>query len=139
MVYARYSCSYTSTRASSCGNVRRDRLHVRSADCKTAAGSASGIHPTQPMHRRDTIHRDDVGGDAGIHLVLLRRSGDLVESAHHDALEAAVHGVLVPEVATAVLHPFEVADGHAAGVREDVGNDEDALLFEDLVRGGGGG
>src|SRR5439155_11119687 len=58
-------------------------------------GSASGIHPTQPMHRRHGIDRADVGGDTGIHLVLLRLSGDLVEGAHHDALEAPVHGVLV--------------------------------------------
>src|SRR5216110_2812207 len=102
-------------------------------------GSASGIHPSQPVHRRHTIDRDDVGGDAGVHLVLLRRHRDFVEGAHHDALEAPVHGVLVPEVAAAVLHPLEVAHGHAAGVREDVGNDEDALLLEDLVGGGGGG
>src|SRR5207247_7200060 len=55
------------------------------------------------------------------------------------ALEAPVHGLFVPEVAAAVLHPFEVAHRHAAGVRKDVGNDEDALLLEDLVGGGGGG
>src|SRR5438094_3521199 len=223
MVYARYSCSYTITRASSCGNVSRERLQVRSAVCNTAAGSASappsakatsrpsssqravqsascsdvhcsrprtarrgaiprapprgfaprpslpvprpaysgagargtrhrprgaprpargpprrrdsasGIHPTQPMHRRHPIDCDDVRGDAGVHLVLLRGGRDLVERAHHDALEAPVHGVLVPEVTAAVLYPLEVAHGHTAGVRENVGNDENALLLENLV------
>src|SRR6185295_4993903 len=102
-------------------------------------GTASGIHPTQPMHRRHAIDGDDVGGDAGVHLVLLRSGRDLVEGADHDALEAPVHGVLVPEVAAAVLDPLEIAHGHAAGVRQNVGNDENALLLENLVGGGGGG
>src|SRR2546425_8887134 len=33
----------------------------------------------------------------------------------------------------AVLYPLEVAHGHAAGVRENVRNDENALLLENLV------
>src|ERR1051325_11384294 len=99
-------------------------------------GSASGIHPTQPVHRRHTIDRNDVGGDAGIHLELLRGGSDLVEGPHHDALEPPVHRVLVPEVAAAVLHPLEVAHGHTAGVRENVGNDKNALLLENLVGSG---
>ena len=44
-----------------------------------------------------------------------------------------------PEIALAVLHPLEVAGGDAAGVGEDVGNDEDPLVGEDLVGDGGGG
>src|SRR5207248_329464 len=43
------------------------------------------------------------------------------------------------EISLAVLHPLEVAGGHAAGVGEDVGNDEDLLFREDIVGGGGGG
>src|SRR5438309_485696 len=123
----------------------RDSRHTPPGVPRPARGppqrrdNASGIHPTQPVHRRHATHRDDVGGDAGVHLVLLRRCRDLVEGAHHDALEPTVHSVFVPEIAAAVLHPLEVAHRHAAGVREDVGNDENTLPFEDLIGGRGGG
>ena len=52
--------------------------------------------------------------------------------------EALVDLGLGPEVAHAVLHPLEVAGGDAAGVGEDVGNDEDLLVGEDLVGDGRG-
>src|SRR2546427_6756943 len=46
---------------------------------------------------------------------------------------------LVPEVAPAVLHPFEIAHRHPTRVRQDVGDHEHALVLEDLVGGGHGG
>src|SRR5205823_4810183 len=61
------------------------------------------------------------------------------ERAHHDALQSAVDRLLVPEVAAPVLHPLEVAHGHAARVRQDVGYDEDPLFLENLVGGSGRG
>ena len=45
----------------------------------------------------------------------------------------------LPEVALAVLHPLEVGGGDAAGVGQNVGHDEDVLVGEDVVGGGGGG
>ena len=41
--------------------------------------------------------------------------------------------VAAPEEPAEILHPFEVRDGDAAGVREDVGQDRDAPLGEDRV------
>src|SRR5205823_11613157 len=206
MVYARYNCSYTSSRASSWGNVSRDRLHTSSARASIGSGTpsappiakatsrpsisqravqpascsevhssprsdkttrrdpsgtassrrassfasrsstrsrprgtASGIHPTQPVHRRHAVDRQHVTGNPGRDLVLLDDGHHFVERAGHDRLEPPVHRVRVPEVAATILHPFEIADGHPARVREDVGDHEDALLFEDLVRGRRGG
>src|SRR2546425_8508703 len=57
MVYARYSCSYTITRASSCGNVSRERLQVRSAVCTTAAGSASAPPSAKATSRPSSSQR----------------------------------------------------------------------------------
>ena len=54
-------------------------------------------------------------------------------ASHHLRLEALVHFLLFPEVAVAVLDPFEVRRRDAAGVGEDVGNDEDAALVQLLV------
>jgi len=66
--------------------------------------------------------------------------GDYVAEAFgHDVVEALVDFGFGPEVAHAVLDPLEVAGGDAAGVGEDVGDDEDSLVGEDLVGDGGGG
>ena len=63
-------------------------------------------------------------------------SSTLWNASIHLALEALVHFVLFPEVAVAILHPLEVRRGDAAGVGEDVGNDEDAALAEMLSASG---
>ena len=58
---------------------------------------------------------------------------DLVEGLDHDLLELLVDVGLAPVVAVEVLDPLEVADGHAAGVAQDVRDHEHAALVEDLV------
>src|SRR5438552_6132943 len=80
-----------------------------------------------------------VGCDAVIDVVGAGVGDDVVEAFGHDVVEALVDFGLGPEVAHAVLDPLEVAGGDAAGVGEDVGDDEDALVREDLVGDGGCG
>ena len=61
------------------------------------------------------------------------------EGAHHDLLQARVHFLDVPHEPFLVLHPFEVADGDAAGVGENIRQDDDAAAREDFIsvrRGG---
>src|SRR5260370_23094757 len=62
-----------------------------------------------------------------------------VEGAHHDFLEARVYFVDVPHQAFLVLDPFEVADGDASGVGENIREHDDAAARENFigVRGGG--
>src|SRR5919108_5263603 len=91
-------------------------------DPRRRRDTASGIHPTQPVHGRHAVHGQHITGDAGRDLVLLDEGHHFVERAGHDRLESPVHSIFVPEVTPAVLHPLEVADGHPARVREDVGN-----------------
>ena len=57
----------------------------------------------------------------------------LVERARDDRVQALVHLALRPEELLEALHPLEVRDDDAAGVREHVGDDEHAVLLEDLV------
>ena len=57
----------------------------------------------------------------------------LAEGLDHDLLELGVDDGLAPVVAVEVLDPLEVADGHAAGVAQDVGDHEDAVLEQDRV------
>ena len=48
--------------------------------------------------------------------------------------EAVVDLALLPAEVLHVLHPLEVGDHHAAGVRQDVRDHEDSLVVEHLVR-----
>ena len=50
----------------------------------------------------------------------------LAERLDHDLLELGVDDRLAPVVAVEVLDPLEVADRHAAGVAQDVGDQEHA-------------
>gem|GEM_PF-3614968 len=87
----------------------------------------------------DAVDGQHVGSDAVVDTVSDGVLQDVVEAVDHDAVEALVDFVLGPEVAHAVLDPLEVAGGDAAGVGEDVGDDEDAFAGEDVVGDGGGG
>src|SRR5260370_29404079 len=64
---------------------------------------------------------------------------DVAEAFGHDVVETLVDLGLSPEVAHAVLNPLEVAGGDAAGVSENVGDDEDAFVGEGFVGDGRGG
>ena len=76
---------------------------------------------------------EHVRGDAEGDVVLFGHRGHVAERLAHDVLEPLVDLLLAPEEPGAVLHPLEVGHRDAAGVREDVGHDEDPLLVEDLV------
>ena len=61
-----------------------------------------------------------------------------VSAGLHDSVELLVHHRFLPEVALAVLHPFEIGSGDPAGIGKNVGDHEDAFVGEDIVGGGGG-
>ena len=63
----------------------------------------------------------------------LARLPRLLERARDDVVQLRVHLVLAPEVLLEPLHPLEVGDDDAAGVREHVGQHEDAAVLEDHV------
>src|ERR1700693_1426925 len=66
-------------------------------------------------------------------------ANDLVEGTVHDVEEPLVDFTFAPEEALAVLNPFEVADGDAAGIAENIGHGENALGIDDGVGLPGGG
>ena len=53
-----------------------------------------------------------------------------LERVGHDFRKLRVHFFLGPEEALQTLHPLEVGHDHAAGVRENVRNNERAAIFE---------
>src|SRR5438094_7640909 len=100
---------------------------------------ASGVNTALLRRVGYAVDGQHVGSDAVIDAVVFGVRDDVVKALRHDVVEALVHFGLVPEVAHAVLNPLEVAGGHAAGVGEDVWDDEDALVSENLVGDCGGG
>src|ERR1041385_8810421 len=112
-----------------------------SSGCRRArrADTSSGIETAEPVHRRHAIDRHDVRRDPVRDGVARGHGHDFAERAHENRLEPAVHGLLVPEVAAAILHPLEVAHHHAARVRQNVGDHENPFVLENLVgvRAGG--
>src|SRR6478672_12842891 len=66
-------------------------------------------------------------GDA----LFVRKLPHAVERVAELVGEARANLVARPEEPAEILDPFEVGDGHAAGVREHVREDEDAPLGED--------
>ena len=107
-----------------------------------AAAQAPGREPPisrglRPRLRVEAAHRggvgdaldgQQVGRRAHVHAFAEAHRQDVLERLDHDPLELVVDLGLVPEVAVEVLDPLEVADRHAAGVAQDVGDLEDAPL-----------
>ena len=69
---------------------------------------------------------------------MLLRSCEIAQTRSNASLEllgqTRADLVAVPEEPPEILHPLEVGDGDAAGVREDVRQDRDAALGQDRVR-----
>src|SRR5450755_994622 len=78
----------------------------------------------------DPLDRDEVGTEAQRHLVPICLLAHLREGLLEDFLETDVDLVLFPEQGLEILHPFEVRDGDATGVGQDVGHDRDAAPLE---------
>src|SRR5215208_3563370 len=114
---------------------------VYSVTRATAASSARRLRVEAARRRRlgDALNGEAVRGHAHRGAPRLLRRPGLVERARDDVVELRVHLDLLPEVLLEALHPLEVRDDDAAGVREHVGEDEHAGVLEDLVRTGGRG
>src|SRR5690349_2972873 len=84
------------------------------------------------------INSQHISGNAVIDGVGLGVFHHRLERLAHDVLQLLVDHGLLPEVSLAVLHPFEVGGGDAAGVGQNVGHNENALVGENVVcrRGG---
>ena len=106
--------------------------------CLPRGSEASGVDAALLGGVGHAVDGEHVGGDAVVDVVGDGVLEDVVEAVDHDAVEALVDFFFGPEVAHAVLHPLEVAGGDAAGVGQDVGDDEDAFLGEDGVGFDGG-
>lgn len=88
---------------------------------------------------RDSADGEGEGGGAIVAMVLGADRLEIGEGGLHAALEFGVDAGFVPVKILEVLDPFEIADGDAAGVGVDVGQDLNAAFGEDGVGVGIGG
>src|SRR5579863_3196 len=84
----------------------------------------------------DAVESDAHGGHAPVALLLRGPLGDRQERALHALAEALLDLLEVPSLGALVLQPLVVADDDTARVREDVGDEVDALLVDDGLGGG---
>src|SRR5262245_49904703 len=111
----------------------RQATPSRSSDIDSFTGVASGEDAAAALrfgHALDAAHQRR---GAEIDALRARHGPDVLRRALHQADQAVVHLLLAPEELLEALHPLEVGDRHAAGVREDVGHDGDAALAQDRV------
>ena len=67
----------------------------------------------------DAADGEDHGAGARRNVMLAHGLHHFVKGAHDGFLQAGVHFFGVPDQALLILHPFKIADGHAAGVGEN--------------------
>src|ERR1700680_2670397 len=84
----------------------------------------SGIDAADLKGRRYAIDSEHVRSHPVTHIVFLCKTDNIPKAVDHDLVQAAIDELLVPEEALAVLHPFKVGNGDAAGVGENIGDHE---------------
>src|SRR5437762_6420691 len=92
-----------------------------------------GINTAKLEGAGDPVDGQHIGGNAVIDFVDSRETDHFIESIIHHVEEALIHFAFPPEETLTVLDPFEIADGDAASVAENVRHGEDALGIDNRV------
>src|ERR1700690_625300 len=93
----------------------------------------SGIDAAKLESLGNAVNGQHVSRDTVVDLMCLSVANDFVEGTVHHVVEAFVDFAFAPEETLTILNPFEIADGDAAGVAEDIRDSEDALGINDGV------
>src|SRR5579885_348965 len=96
--------------------------------CVRYSAPPLGVDPPQLDRVDHPVQGHHVGRDAVVHVVGFGVVDHSIEGFDHNLLQPLVDRVLIPEEALAVLHPLEIGDRDAAGIGQNIGNDEDTLL-----------
>src|SRR5437016_9160631 len=92
-----------------------------------------GINTAKLEGAGNAVNGQHIGRNAVIDFVNSGKAHHFVEGIIHHIEETLVHFALPPEEALAILDPFEIADGDAASVAENVRHGEDALGVNNRV------
>src|SRR5437868_12259626 len=88
-----------------------------------------------PYPRRfgHAIDGQNVSAGAHIRAITIRGLIDLVKRVAHGVFQSLVDALLAPEKRILILHPFVITYRHAAGVRENVGNQHHSPIFQHAI------
>src|SRR2546423_3204812 len=92
-----------------------------------------GINTAKLEGAGDPVDGQHIGRNAVIHFVNSRKAHHFIEGIVHHMEEPVIYFAPPPEEALAVLDPFEIADGDAAGIAENIRHGEDALSIDNRV------
>src|SRR5205814_951969 len=92
-----------------------------------------GINTAELEGPGDPVNGQHIGGNAVVDFVQFRKAHHFIERVFHDVEKALVHFAFAPEKPLAVLDPFEIADGNASGVAENVRHGEDPFGVDNRV------
>src|SRR5207302_1808100 len=98
-----------------------------------------GVNPAKFQREAHAVDGQHVGSNAVIDPMGFGIAHYFIEAVLHDVLQAFVDFAFAPKEALAILYPLEVADGDAASVAQNVGDNEYSLPLQNLVGRGGGG
>src|ERR1700686_4394403 len=93
----------------------------------------SGIESAFFQSERYGIDRKHIRGDPVVDTVSFRVTHHFLKASLDNILQTLVDFPFAPEISLAVLDPPKIAPRHAAGIGEDVRNDEDVFAIDDLV------
>src|SRR5580704_11925763 len=99
---------------------------------------SSGEQPSNSRSFGDATHRENICGVAHVRAIFPAGVEYSGESLSHDLLEARVYFFHRPEIALQILRPFKITDRYAAGVCEDVWDDEYPTACKNFIRVRGG-
>src|SRR5450756_720437 len=113
-----------------------DTSHCIIADAAhLVPGRRRPSHPAASVARLGhTPDRDGVGGISHVQLFTASQIGDREVCGCHLQVELPENFVFLPEVVHVALYLLEIAAGHATGIRQKVGNEQDAAFLNLSVR-----
>src|SRR6266702_2645813 len=92
-----------------------------------------GINTAELEGAGDPVNGEHISSNAVVDFMYAGKAHHFIESIVHHVEKALVHFALAPEEALAILDPFEVTNGDAAGIAENVRHSEDALGIDNRV------
>src|SRR6266850_7104076 len=94
----------------------------------------SGIKSALFQSARYAVNRKHICGDSVVNPMSFRVTHNFLKAVFNYLLQPLVDFPFSPEISLAVLDPFKIAHRHAAGIGENVRDDEYAFAVDDLVR-----
>src|SRR5256885_2827778 len=90
-------------------------------------------YPSHPCRFGHAIDGQDLSAGAHVRAITIRGLIDLLKRIAHGVFQSLVDALLAPEERILILNPFVITYRHAAGVRENIGNQHHSPIFKHAI------